>query len=47
MEKTVGKRSQTRMVKRRKIRKDKNFAWVNIGYIIIFAAIIFAMSKFI
>ncbi|WP_297437016.1 hypothetical protein [uncultured Clostridium sp.] len=47
MEKTVGKRSQTRMVKRNKIKKDKNFAWVNIVYIIIFAGIIFAMSKFV
>lgn len=47
MEKTVGKRSQTRMVKRQRNRKNKSLAWVNIVYIIILAAIIFGMGKFI
>lgn len=47
MEQSVGKRTQTRMVKRKKTKKTKGLAWVNIGYIVIFALIIFAMGRFI
>lgn len=44
---TVGKRSQTRAAKSKKHRKNKNLAWVNIIYIVIFALIIFGASKVI
>ncbi|MGL5634731.1 MAG: hypothetical protein ACRDDL_06705 [Sarcina sp.] len=42
---TVGKRSQTRMVKKKKNKRNRGLAWVNIGYIVILSLIIFGMGK--
>ena len=47
MEHSIGKRTQTRMVKRKKTKKTKGLAWINIGYIVVFALIIFTMGRFI
>lgn len=47
MEKSVRKRTGTRVVKRNRRRKTSNITWINIAYIVVFALIIFAMGRFI
>ncbi|MGL4989623.1 MAG: hypothetical protein ACRC57_00440 [Sarcina sp.] len=44
---SVGKRSQTRSIKRKKEKKVKNLAWLQMFYVIILALIIFAVGRFI